>query len=142
MYKFLFILLFISSPAYAEKILFELKGQQQIVEVGVGGGVASDAIILWREKLDGPLPANIELGKMSRVGSQLVKAADVKPEHAAKEKEEQDRVEFSAAAKYLALTDSRFIEEFEGGRRMPDDMRQKRIDARAKLLSLGNQAIK
>ena len=46
------------------KILINLNGKQLLVEVGQGGGVTSDAQILWNEQLHGSLPQGIEIGKM------------------------------------------------------------------------------
>lgn len=45
------------------KILYNLNGKQQLVEVGPGGGITSDAEILFDERLHGSMPY-IELGKM------------------------------------------------------------------------------
>lgn len=46
------------------KILFNLNGKQQLVEVDANGSVTSDASILWDERLHGSIPNDIELGKM------------------------------------------------------------------------------
>lgn len=45
------------------KILFNLNGKQQFVEVGIGGGVTADAEILWHEQIHGNIP-HVELGNM------------------------------------------------------------------------------
>lgn len=59
-------LLLFSLPAHAEKILFNLKGEQQLVEVGDGGGITDDAAIVWRERDHGPLPADAPIGYAER----------------------------------------------------------------------------
>ena len=45
------------------KILFNLNGKQQLVDVGIGGGVTADAEILWHEQIHGDMPL-IVLGRM------------------------------------------------------------------------------
>lgn len=38
------------------KILYNLNGRQNLVEVGIGGGVTEDVEILWHEQKDGSMP--------------------------------------------------------------------------------------
>lgn len=45
-------------------------GEQQIIEVGVGGGYYDASRVLWDERVDGPLP-EVQLGGMVRVGGAL-----------------------------------------------------------------------
>lgn len=54
------------------KILFaDLQGVQQLVEVGEGGGVCPDFVVLWDERTDGPVP-EITINGMERVGDELI----------------------------------------------------------------------
>lgn len=46
------------------KILFNLNGKQDLIEVNIMGGITPSAEILWDERLHGSMPNNIELGKM------------------------------------------------------------------------------
>lgn len=46
-------------------------GQQEIIEVGIGGGYFDLTRVLWDERDDGPLPA-ITPNSMKRVGNELV----------------------------------------------------------------------
>ncbi len=46
-------------------------GQQEIIEVGIGGGYFDLTRVLWDERDDGPLPS-ITLNCMKRVGNELV----------------------------------------------------------------------
>lgn len=46
-------------------------GWQEIIAVGDGGGYFDPTLVLWDERVDGPLPA-ITLGGMKRVGAELV----------------------------------------------------------------------
>lgn len=46
-------------------------GDQQIIEVGEGGGYFDETLILWDERVDGPLP-EITLGAMIKVDDTLV----------------------------------------------------------------------
>lgn len=48
-----------------------LSGQQEIIEVGEGGGYFDAARVLWDERADGILPS-ITLGGMKRKGNGLV----------------------------------------------------------------------
>jgi hypothetical protein len=45
-------------------------GEQQVIEVGEGGGYFNESLIIWDERTDGPLPA-ITLGGMVRNGTSL-----------------------------------------------------------------------
>ena len=45
-------------------------GVQQIIQVGEGGGYFDSALVIWDDRIDGPLP-EIRLGGMLRVGDVL-----------------------------------------------------------------------
>lgn len=57
-------------------------GQQEIIEVGEGGGYFDAARVLWDEREDGPLPA-VTLGGMVREGAKLVFSQARMDEHIA-----------------------------------------------------------
>lgn len=46
-------------------------GQQELIEVGEGGGYFDGTRVVWDERADGALPS-ITLGGMKRVGNSLV----------------------------------------------------------------------
>ena len=62
----LLFMFFLPVDASAAKILFNLKGNQQLVEVGAGGGVTSEATVVWDERKDGPLPGDAPVGYAER----------------------------------------------------------------------------
>ena len=57
-------------------------GEQARIEIDDTGDYYDQSKVLWDSRTDGPVPANIELGKMQRVGGNLIKAATVLDEHA------------------------------------------------------------
>ena len=61
------------SEARAEKIIFNLKGEQSIVEVGERGDVTKDAEIVWRERDHGPIPVNSHIGFAERWSEEVEK---------------------------------------------------------------------
>ena len=63
----LFAALLLPMQAHAAKILFELGGKQQLVEVGQGGGVTPEADVLWDERKDGAYPVGAPTGYADRV---------------------------------------------------------------------------
>ncbi|MDC8446464.1 MAG: DUF4376 domain-containing protein [Nitrosomonas sp.] len=56
-------------------------GKQQIIRVEASGAYFDPARVLWDERIDGPLPQNIKLGKMQRVGDALVESDEYLPAH-------------------------------------------------------------
>lgn len=65
------------------KLLINLpSGEQILTEVDPTGGYFDQSSVLWDERFDGPMP-EITLGKMQRVGNDLVTLPDFLPEHAA-----------------------------------------------------------
>ena len=56
-------------------------GKQEILEVSETGGYFDDSRVLWDERVDGELPAT-ELGKMQRVGNELITLEDLLSAHA------------------------------------------------------------
>lgn len=56
------------------KLLFELNSKQKLVEVSKTGSVASEAVVLWDERVDGPFPSQFlpSVGGLERAGNQLV----------------------------------------------------------------------
>lgn len=46
------------------KILFNFNDKQQLVQVGSGGSITSDAEILWDERVHGPIRSDVEAGRM------------------------------------------------------------------------------
>lgn len=56
-------------------------GNQQIVEITDTGSFFDSTKVLWDERKQGALPADIELGKMAKQENALVKLPDYKPEY-------------------------------------------------------------
>lgn len=64
------------------KLLIEYPdGNQQIIEIDQTGSFFDKSKVLWDERINGPLPADIELGKMDKQEDGLVKLDDYKPEY-------------------------------------------------------------
>ena len=55
------------------KIIYELNGSQYLTEVSESGGICSDAVIIWDERVDGELDFEIiqHVGCLSREGNVL-----------------------------------------------------------------------
>lgn len=75
-------------------------GQQELIEVGEGGGYFDSSRVLWDEREDGPLP-EITLGGMRRAGSSLVFDADLMAAYEA----EQRRLAMPALSDYTDALD-------------------------------------
>lgn len=58
-------------------------GEQKLIEIDDSGWYFDESLVKWDTRADGDLPEDIELGKMVREGNQLVKQAELLPEHAA-----------------------------------------------------------
>ena len=56
-------------------------GEQQIVLVGEGGGYFDPTRVLWDERIDGPLPDDVQVGGMVRLDGDLVFSQDRMDEH-------------------------------------------------------------
>jgi len=62
------------------KLLIEFPdGNQKVIEVSETGDFFDKSKVLWDERKDGVMPADIELGKMSRSGKRLEKLDTYKP---------------------------------------------------------------
>lgn len=72
-------------------------GEQQILEVGVGGNYFDTSRVLWDERVDGDMPA-IQLGGMKRVNDSLVFDAELLTAHNVA-KAVMDNEEFNAPIK-------------------------------------------
>lgn len=118
------------------KILFNLDGKQQLVEVGEGGGVCSDAQVLWDEREHGPIP-DVVVGKMlaydDRSVRKLSELEEIIPSHAACDEADYQVAVNLAARQYLAATDWYIIRELDGGKRCPEEIKQARLDARSRI---------
>lgn len=57
-------------------------GEQMIISVGAGGFYFDKNSILWDESVDGAMPP-VTLGKMQRIGNNLITLPDYIPAHAA-----------------------------------------------------------
>lgn len=57
-------------------------GEQILAEVDATGSYYDQSRVIWDERTDGAMP-EITLGKMQRVGNELVTLPDFLPEHAA-----------------------------------------------------------
>ncbi len=57
-------------------------GEQMIITVDEGGGFYDDSRVMWDVRKDGAMP-QVTLGKMQRIGGQLITLDDFTPEHAA-----------------------------------------------------------
>lgn len=55
-------------------------GEQQLIEIGDGGGYFDESRVLWDERTDGPLPS-ITLGGMVRTGVNLAYSQSRMDEH-------------------------------------------------------------
>lgn len=102
------LFIFFCAKAEAAKILFELGGKQSLVDVGPGGGVTTDATVLWDERKDGAFPKDAPVGYADRVvdlpsGSVSLVANPTK-------KSAKDAAEADAAAKdaQVAIEKSEF----------------------------------
>jgi len=58
-------------------------GEQKIFPISESGAYFDPSLVEWDERVDGQLPEGIELGKMQRVGDELVKLDDFLPAHSA-----------------------------------------------------------
>jgi len=68
-----------------------ITGEQQIIEVGIGGGYFDTSLVIWDERIDGAMQPDLELGKLIRVGDDLQQLDDYLLEHtAAIEKKQQE----------------------------------------------------
>lgn len=78
-------------------------GEQEIIEVGNGGGYFDQSRVVWDERVDGDIPGNVVLGKMSRSGNTLVELESFLPEHeAAKDAEDQKKIAVNVAKLWAA----------------------------------------
>lgn len=57
-------------------------GEQMLITVDATGSYFDRSKVLWDELVDGELPENIELGKMQRIGGNLIKAETMLSAHA------------------------------------------------------------
>lgn len=57
-------------------------GEQMLITVDATGSYFDRSKVLWDERVDGALPENIELGKMQRIGGDLIKAETMLSAHA------------------------------------------------------------
>ena len=81
-------------------------GEQARIEIDDTGSYFDQSKVLWDSRTDGPVPANIELGKMQRVGGNLVKAATVLEAHANAVYQKNLPVEVPIACALEALVDA------------------------------------
>lgn len=65
-----------------ELLVISPAGEQMVITVDEGGGYYDDNRVLWDVRKDGVMP-QVTLGKMQRVGGQLITQDDFTPEHAA-----------------------------------------------------------
>jgi len=56
-------------------------GVQQIIEIGEGGGYFDPERVIWDERVDGPLPDDVQIGGMVRFDGGLVFSQDRMDEH-------------------------------------------------------------
>lgn len=118
------------------KILFNLDGKQQLVEVGDGGGVCSDAQVLWDERDHGPIP-EVVVGNMIAYDEdnvrKLSRLEETIPSHAVSAGADYQAKINLAARQYLAATDWYVIRELDGGKCCPEEIKQARLDARSSI---------
>lgn len=84
-------------------------GEQILVEVDATGSYYDQSRVIWDERTDGPMP-EITLGKMQRVGNELVTLPDFLPEHAAAVYQKNFPVEVPMAAAREALINAGLFE--------------------------------
>lgn len=56
-------------------------GEQQLIEVGIGGGYFDESLIIWDERADGAITEALEIGSMVREGDDLIKLPEMLPDH-------------------------------------------------------------
>ena len=57
-------------------------GEQMLITVDASGNYFDQSRVLWDERVDGALPGNVEIGKMQRIGGNLIKAENMLSSHA------------------------------------------------------------
>lgn len=81
-------------------------GEQARIEIDDTGGYYDDSKVLWDTRKDGPVPENVELGRMQRIGGNMVKAAAVLEAHAAAVYQKNLPIEVPIACALEALVDA------------------------------------
>jgi len=81
-------------------------GKQELISIDESGSYFDPSLVEWDERFDGQLPEGIELGKMQRVGNELVKLNDFLPAHAAAVRKEMVPVFVTKRQARRALLDA------------------------------------
>lgn len=89
-------------------------GEQMIVTVEASGSYFDPSAVLWDERERGPLPNDIELGKMQLIGGSLVKADTASAQHSAAIKARTFPLEIPMAAAREALIDAGLFDVVDG----------------------------
>jgi len=87
--------------------------EQILVEVDATGSYYDQSRVIWDERTDGPMP-EITLGKMQRVGNELVTLPDFLPEHAAAVYQKNFPVEVPMTAACEALINAGLYDAIDG----------------------------
>lgn len=89
-------------------------GDQKIIKIENSGSFFDKSRILWDERIDGPLPSDIEFGKMARSGESLVKLETLKPEYISlKQAKDQEAIN-GKIANLWAAADAYITAEING----------------------------
>ena len=88
-------------------------GEQARIEIDESGSYFDQSKVLWDSRTDGPVPVNIELGKMQRVGGNLIKAATVLEAHANAVYQKNLPIEVPIACALEALVDAGLYDAIE-----------------------------
>lgn len=67
----------------AKMIVNSPSGEQQVIEIGVGGEYFDQSLVVWDERKDGKIPEDVEIeaGKMLKDGNNIVKSDELIPDH-------------------------------------------------------------
>lgn len=113
--------------AQKELLVIMPTGEQKIISIDESGDFSDKEKILWDTSKQGPLPADVELGKMAVVEGRLEKLEEVTKEHAdaiAK----KDMSEYFDAVDLLKGAAWKQIMADKTGKPLPDELQQA-IDA-------------
>ena len=88
-------------------------GEQKLIEIDDSGWYFDESLVKWDTRIDGDLPEDIELGKMVREGNQLIKQAELLPEHAAFMRSQLVPVKITKRQARLALLDAGLLDSVD-----------------------------
>lgn len=83
----------------AKMIVNAPNGEQQLIDIEVGGSYFDESLVVWDERKDGKLPDDIVIGSMAKEGNDLI----VLPEPIFEAPKEPDPVEIKTLTQLVAL---------------------------------------